>query len=157
MYSYWRLKHQLLDVIAANCTDIRHKLTVQTEKVLSMWCKYSESEVLTQSFLLDPSFLNSFLPLEKKPVFFFFPCTGQSVCAGLSVGGGPGGEQQPSTADETGAVFKCDVRLVVGVCWGRGSVWSFMSGDRGSVWGCKTSSSVEVPGSCGSVEDGQVS
>lgn len=50
-----------------------------------------------QSFLLEPSFLQSFLPLEKK-LFFFLPCAEQSVCFGLPVGRGAAGEQQASAA-----------------------------------------------------------
>lgn len=45
------------------------------------------------SFLLDPSFFSSFLPLEKKP-FFFLLCAEQSVFAGLPVVRGVGEEQQ---------------------------------------------------------------
>lgn len=64
-----------------------------------------------QSFLLDPSFLNSLLPLEKKP-FFFLPCEEQSVCVGLPAGRGEGEEEEELTAGltaEAGAACASDV------------------------------------------------
>lgn len=105
--------------------------------------------------------MNSFLPLEKKP-FFFLACAEQSVCGGLSAGGGAGGEQQASTAagagPGVGAGSRSDVRLAAGVSLGRRSVCSSVgSGRGGSVWGGQASSRVEGPGCCGSVEDVQVS
>lgn len=113
----------------------------------------------SHSFLLDPSFLNSFLPLEKKP-FFFLPCAEQSVCVGLSAGRGAGGEQGASAAAGRGAGpgagSRSDMGLAVGASLGCRSVCSIGSGKGPSVWGCKASSTVEGPGSCGSVEDVQV-
>lgn len=108
----------------------------------------------SHSFLLDPSFLNSFLPLEKKP-FFFLPCAEQSVCVRLAAGRGAGGEQQASAAAGAGPEAgsgagpgpgsRSDVGLAVGASLGRRSVTSIGSG-RGSVWRCKASSNVEGPG-----------
>lgn len=107
----------------------------------------------SHSFLLDPSFLNSLLPLEKKPLFFL-PCAEQSVCGGLSAAGrGAGGELQASAAAGPGAGSGFDVGLAGLGC---GSVCSVGSGEGGSVSGGKTSSRVEGPGSCGSAEDVQV-
>lgn len=113
----------------------------------------------THSFLLDPSFLNSFLPLEKK-LFFFLPCGEQSVFDGLSAGRGAGGEQQASTDGAgrgAGAGEGSDAGLEVGASLGGRSVCSAGSGRGGSAGGGKASSRVEAPGSCSSVEDVQVS
>lgn len=117
----------------------------------------------SHSFLLDPSFLNSFLLLAKKP-FFFLLCAEQSGCAGLSAGSGGEGEQQPSTAAGATAAAtagpaggpgdrsRSDVELAMG---GR-SVCSAGPWTGGSVWRCKASPNVEGLGSCSSVEDVQV-
>lgn len=64
----------------------------------------------SHSFLLDPNFLNSFLPLEKKP-FFFLPCAEQLVCCGVSAGREAGGEQQASAAAGPGAESRFEVGL----------------------------------------------
>lgn len=84
--------------------------------------------LLTQSLLLDPSFLNSFLPLEKKP-FFFLAGAERSACVGLSAGGG----QLASNAAGAGpgAEPRSDGGLAVEDSLGGGSVCSVGS----TVWG----------------------
>ena len=100
--------------------------------------------------------MNSFLPLEKKP-FFFFTCAGQSVCIRLSAGRGAGREQQASAAAGVrpgpGAESGSDMGIAVGAGFGDGSVYSV--GKGGSVWVCKDSS-VDRPESRGFVEDTSV-
>lgn len=112
------------------------------------------------SFLLDPSFLNSFLPLAKKP-FFFLLCAEQSGCAGLSAGRGGEEEQQASTAGGVtagpAAGPRDKSRSDMGLAVGGKSVWvSAGSPKGGPVWRRKPPSNVESPGSCSSVEDIQV-
>lgn len=83
-----------------------------------------------QSFLLDPSFLNSLLPLEKK-LFFFLACEELSVCVGLPAGRGEGEEEQTAGGPAAaGAVCASDVGLS-GL--GPGSVRLFGSTSEGRV------------------------
>lgn len=63
------LKHQLLDSMATNRADYKQQGERKCFNVRG-------PDYL--SFLLDPSFLKSFLPLENK-FFFFLPCEEQSV------------------------------------------------------------------------------
>lgn len=76
-----------------------------------------------QSFLLDPSFLNSFLPLEKK-LLFFLPCEEQSVCFRR----GEGDKEQ--TAPGPGSVSASNVEIS---SWASGSVCLFDSTCEGKV------------------------
>lgn len=148
--------YKVVEMIATNRADYRLRLTVKIEK-----CFQCDTSIQSQSFLLDPSFLNSFLPLEKKP-FFFLPWAAQSVFVGLSVGRGVGAELQASTVAGPGAGGEAGSRSDMGlaarlVSLGFGSVCSCGSGIGGSVWGGEGSSSVEGTWSCGFVEDVQVS
>lgn len=104
----------------------------------------------SQSFLLDPSFLNSFLPLAKKP-FFFLLDAGLGDWAGLSAGKVSEGEPQASTPGGVtagpAAGPGAESRSHVGVAVGGGSACSVGSGEGGSV------SCFKGPGSFSSVED----
>lgn len=92
-----------------------------------------------QSFLLDPSFLNSLLPLEKK-LFFFLPGDEPSVCAGLPAGRGEGEEEPPAgLAAGAGAVGASEAGLP---SLGSGSLCLFGSTCEG-----KASSGAASPGS----------
>lgn len=94
-----------------------------------------------QSFLLDPSFLNSFLPLEKK-LLFFLPCEEQSVC----VRRGEGDKEQTSgLAPGSGSVSASNVGIST---LASGSVCLFDSTCEG-----KVSSRAGNPRSWSSEED----
>lgn len=81
-----------------------------------------------QSFLLDPSFLSSFLPLEKK-LFFFLACEEQSVCVGPPAGRGEGEDEQTAgLAPGPGAGSVSDVSIL-----GSGLVCLFGSTCEGKV------------------------
>lgn len=159
IYSYQRLKRQLLDLTAANCTDEPTETNSEEKSAFNLALSPESGVPNSHSFLLDPSFLNSFLPLEKKP-FFFFPCAGLSVFVGLSTGRGAGREQHTSTAAGAIAGPRAGARSEVGLAEGAGldggSVCVVGWGRGGSVWVYEDSSAVEHPGCCGAVEDAPV-
>lgn len=141
MFSSWCLKHQL----TANSIGYQMRPTVQTEKVLKTRCECPES----YSFLLDPSFFNSFLPLEKK-LFFFLGWRVDSEDAVLSEG-----EQQTCPAAGSGAVSRTGAGQAVASSWGRRPVCWVMSGLKGSAGGLEASSAAVGSKSC-SEEDVQL-